>query len=245
MDKKQVQKLLLSYPQILDYNLERHILPISRYFIKDLGVSPTEFRGILLKFPRLLTHSLSKIKHVVGYLRFEVGLNAQQVKRVLYQAPQVIGLATDTTLKAKVEFLRDAFELDDEQLRSIVAGMPTLAVLSIDLNLQPKVDFLRQAFADDRDALRDAVLRLPTLLGYSLDKRIRPRIVAILDAGLDVSRITVGIPMSEEKFQGWLQRRETKALLEKRRKAVPALAPAAPDVDPTGRIVHWTRDRRR
>jgi hypothetical protein len=262
MDLKQVERTLLAYPYILDYNLDRHILPITKYFIQDLEVSPTEFRGILLKFPRLLTHSLSKIKHVVGYLRYELGLTGPQVKRVLYQAPQVIGLNTEGNLASKVEFLRAAFALNPDQLRSVVAGMPTLLVLSIDRNLQPKTDYLREAFGGSNDdnkheALQEAILRLPTLLGYSLDKRIRPRLQAILDAGLDPSRITVGIPMTEEKFDGWLHRRKEKAQLivpsrrkEKGRSAqslVPAqLAPSpVPDSDPAGRIVEWTRPRSR
>jgi hypothetical protein len=263
MDLKQVERTLLSYPYILDYNLDRHILPITKYFIQDLEVSPTEFRGILLKFPRLLTHSLSKIKHVVGYLRYELGLTGAQVKRVLYQAPQVIGLNTEGNLASKVEFLRAAFALNPDQLRSVVAGMPTLLVLSLDNNLQPKTDYLREAFggnnkdADNHEALQEAILRLPTLLGYSLDKRIRPRLQAILDAGLDPSRITVGIPMTAEKFDGWLHRRKEKAksLVPTRRKdkgrnpqsIVPAQLPPlpVPDFDPAGRIVEWTRPRSR
>jgi mTERF domain-containing protein len=243
MDMKQIQKLLLSYPKILDYNLDRHTLPITRYIIQDLEVSPIEFRGILLKFPRLLTHSLSKIKHVVGYLRFEVGLTGSQVKRVLYQAPQVIGLNTDGTLKLKVEFLRHSFQLDDDQLRSVVAGMPTLLVLSIDRNLQPKTDYLRTAFSRshpynvDATTLQAAIVRLPTLLGYSLENRIRPRLQAILQAGLDPACITVGIPMNQEKFEGWLERRA--------KKAVPVLVQQQQqDLDPSGRILNWTRPRR-
>jgi hypothetical protein len=203
------------------------------------------------------------IRHVVGYLRFEVGLTGAQVKRVLYQAPQVIGLNTDNNLASKVEFLRDAFALNPDQLRSVVAGMPTLLVLSIDRNLQPKTEYLREAFGgnddDNHDALQEAILRLPTLLGYSLDKRIRPRLQAILDAGLDPSRITVGIPMTEEKFEGWLHRRKEKgrsqeSITSARRKEkgrnpqsiAPAQIPPLPllDSDPAGRIVHWTRPRR-
>lgn len=261
MDLKQVERTLLAYPYILDYNLDRHILPITKYFVRDLEVSPAEFRGIMLKFPRLLTHSLSKIKHVVGYLRYELGLTGAQVKRVLYQAPQVIGLNTEGNLASKVEFLRAAFALNPDQLRSVVTGMPTLVVLSIDRNLQPKTDYLRKSFGvnddDNHEALQEAILRLPTLLGYSLDKRIRPRLQAILEAGLDPSRITVGIPMTEEKFEGWLHRRKEKgesivpARLTKEKGRTPqSIVPAqlsplpVVDFDPAGRIVHWTRPRR-
>jgi len=89
MEKHHILKIMKAYPNILDYNLEEHLLPIMKYFILELDFSPSEFRGILLKFPRLMTYSLFKIKHVVGYLRFTLGMNAKQVKRVLFQGTVV------------------------------------------------------------------------------------------------------------------------------------------------------------
>lgn len=251
MNLAQVQKILLSYPTLLDYNLERHILPISTYFLTDLEFSPKEFSAILLKFPRLWTHSLRKIKHHVGYLRFEVGLNASQVKRVLYQAPQILGFG-ELTLEDKVQFLQDSLDASDAQLRIVLAGMPTLLLLSSTTNLQPKLDLLTRSMGGNRDLVRDAVLRLPTLLGYSLDKRLQPRLERILQAGLDPSSITVGIPMPEERFLSWLGRREHK-LRSQRSAIVPLFQPTARDAvpsnkavgdSPSNRIVHWTRERR-
>lgn len=239
MELDQVQKLLVTYPTILEYNLDRHILPITEFFVKDLSYQPAEFRSILLKFPRLMTHSLRKIKHLVGYLRFELGLTGSQVKRVLYQAPQIIGLNTDVSLKAKVEFLRDSLNLSDHELRRVVSGMPTLLVLSIDGNLRPKAEYLRNCFDGNEKDLRETILRLPTLLGYSLDKRIQPRMTAILQSELKAGSITVGIPMKEDKFDAWLvgRKREMKqGLARAEGKALPAI----PDL--SGRIVHWTRD---
>lgn len=262
MDTKQIQRLLLSFPALLDYNLENHILPIARYFLQDLEYSPVELGSVLLKFPRLWTYSLRKIKHVVGYLRYEVGLTGSQVKRVLFQAPQVISLR-EGHLKEKLDYLQVAFELTELQVQRVIVGMPTLLVLSLSSNLQPKRDYFLRAFDNDLNAVGEAVLRLPTLLGYSLDKRIKPRVEAIRRAGLDPSIITVGIPMKQDKFEGWLERRARKQRqIEKRkeedlavartRAMLPlwkALPPAREELSKaskkeTKRIVHWTRERR-
>jgi len=262
MKPNHVHKLLLTYPALLDYNLDRHILPISRYFINDLEVSPTEFRGIILKFPRLMTHSLIKIKHVVGYLRFELGLSGSQVKRVLYQAPQVVGLNAEKNLRSKVDFLRREFSLNDDQLKGVVAGMPTLLVLSVARNLEPKAKYLSDAFESDQAAVSQAVRRLPTLLGYSLSKRLQPRMEAILEADLDPSCITVGVPMKQDRFDGWLRRRSDKSKSKSdslsspssiivaedwSQRKDPSLPPPLSDslVPSSKRIVHWTRERRR
>lgn len=211
MEPKHVLKILKSYPLIMDYNLENHMLPIARFFLSELEFSPIEFRGILLKFPRLMTRSTFKIKHVVGYLRYQLGMDAVQVKRVLFQAPQVVSLDTEKNLAVKVDFLRDVLKLDGgDELRKVIAGMPTLVLCSVENNLRPKIEYLYNTFGGDDAELRQAVLTLPTLLGYSLEKRIRPRMERIVGIGLDPKKITIGITMKDAKFDEWLLNKKYK-----------------------------------
>lgn len=216
MRPAEVRKLLLNYPKILNYNLEEHIKPITRYFL-SLDFSALEFARMLQKFPRLVTYSLYKIKHIVGYLRFELGLDAHEARRVLYHAPQVVSLTT-TNLQTKVDFLFEVVSPTDRTwedesstaiLQKVVAGMPTLLYLSIENNLSPKVEYLKSTLGSE--ALSEALARQPTLLAYSLDKRIKPRLEKILEAGVDGGSLTVGITMNEKSFGEWLQRRAEKA----------------------------------
>lgn len=254
MEQQHVLKLLSAYPLILDYNLEDHMLPIARYLISELEFSPMEMRRILLKFPRLMTHSLFKIKHVVGYLRFQLGMDANEVKRVLFQAPQVISLSTDSTVVSKVSFLRDFFDLNNEKdLRKVIAGMPTLLLCSIENNLAPKAEYLLDQFGGDRFELRQAILTLPTLMGYSLDKRIRPRMTRILEKGVEPIKITVGITMTHDNFEKWLKNKSSRIrnggrLIDscdnQERSSVGIKRTAIIDLEAqqlSGRIVHWKR----
>ena len=244
MDPPQVQRLLVSFPAFVNYNLDNHILPIAEFFFEDLEFRPTELRRILLKFPRLVTYSLSRIKRTVGYFRYQMSMTAPQVKRVLFQAPQVIGLK-ESHIQDKVDFLRDSFALTEDQVKQVIAGMPTLLVLSITNTLQPKREYLISAFDGNVEAIGAAVLKLPALLGYSLDKRMRPRLEAIRRAGLDSSRITVAIPMKQKSFEGWLQRRAEKERMEEQPAMVPSAPPSMKSRVESDRIVHWTRGRRR
>jgi mTERF domain-containing protein len=271
MEPRQVLKLLLAFPHFLDYSLEEHYLPITRYFISELGYSSLEVRNVLLKCPRIMTSSLHKIKHVVGYFRYELGLEASQVKRVLYQAPQIMGLS-DVNLRGKVEFIRGAFALDDMELRQVLAAVPTLLVCGVEPNLQPKLDYLRGVFdnyhesrgdmidLDDNDEsihsatngsalLRQTFLKLPTLLIYSLERRIRPRLEQIVQAGVSPHKITVGIPMKQDKFETWLQRHEERLELRlggvQKGKSQSVLLVESTESRNDGRIVHWTRERRK
>eukprot|EP00521_Asterionellopsis_glacialis_P014397 CAMPEP_0195306074 /NCGR_PEP_ID=MMETSP0707-20130614/37015_1 /TAXON_ID=33640 /ORGANISM="Asterionellopsis glacialis, Strain CCMP134" /LENGTH=418 /DNA_ID=CAMNT_0040370283 /DNA_START=14 /DNA_END=1270 /DNA_ORIENTATION=- len=261
MEPTQLTKVLLKYPQVVDYNLECTISPITRYFVAELEFSHVEVRNIVLKFPRLFSNSLAKIKHVVGYFRYELGMEAAQVKRVLYQAPQALSINTDVTLKSKVEFLRDSLSLSNVELIKVLSGMPTLILCGIDSNLKPKVEYLLEAFENNKDQLRKAVTTLPTLLGYSLDKRLRPRMEQLKDSGGHPSGITIGIPMREDKFQTWLQNRaarlraspgfdDPRMNYQKEARSIHSTDKSSSliekEVPPSkeersGRVVHWSR----
>ena len=199
----------MSFPQFVDYSLENTILPIAVFFMTELEFSPTEFRNILLKWPRLVTNSLRKIKHVVGFLRFEFNLDASQVKRVIFQSPPTLGLSDDN-LKTTIQFLRETFQLDDDDARKIVVSMPTLLACAIDSNLRPKSEFLLQAFDNDEEELKAIILKQPSLLGYSLEKRIQPRVESLIAIGAHPRSISVGITMTDANFRIWLDEKAVK-----------------------------------
>ncbi|KAG7340826.1 mitochondrial transcription termination factor (mTERF) family protein [Nitzschia inconspicua] len=104
MSPKDVSKLLLKYPQILDYHLERHIQPIYHYLIQLELLSSYEFANLLKRFPRFVTFSLARIKQRIGYLRYQLCLDAKSIRRILYQSPQVMSLSQEN-LETTIQFL--------------------------------------------------------------------------------------------------------------------------------------------
>ena len=237
-----VKKILLSYPQVMDYNLENHMKPIASYCMTELEFSANEFGKIIRKWPRLLTYSLFRIKHVIGYLRYELELDSRQSKRVLFQAPQVVGLG-ESNVKEKLDLLRYRLDLTTEEMvrmniiylvvnvgislilvyslnavityhiitqSSVFSKMPTLVCLGINTSLVPKLEYLAGMLNDEsrppkNHLLKEAILLQPTLLGYSLTSRIQPRMQRMIAEGISPEKITVGISMSESKFEQWLQ----------------------------------------
>jgi mTERF len=218
----QVHRLLRTYPQVLDYNLDRHIRPIGEYLMQEVEFHSGELRSMVSKWPRLLTYSLAKIKRIVGYLRYELGFDASQVKRTLYQAPQIAGLSIDGNLRPTVAYLRKALSLSgspdsthgsDEEtiLQRILVGMPTVLVLNCTTNLGPKIEYLREFCSNGSNRnLQELLLRLPAMLGYSLTNRIIPRVEAMKRFNVDCEAITVGIPMPSAAFDAWLHRKALK-----------------------------------
>jgi mTERF domain-containing protein len=213
LSPENVRKTLLAYPQIMDYNLENHMKPIAEYFMSDLEFSAAELGSIILKFPRLFSYSLFKIKHVTGFLRYELELDSRQAKRVIFQAPQVLGLAEDST-KAKLDFLRDRLQLSTQELGLILSKMPTLMCLGI-LTLASKLDYLESSVNHcDNKLLKDTILKQPSLLGYSLHLRIQPRMEQLKAAGIPAHKITVGISMTEARFQQWMSSSQSKRMMQ-------------------------------
>lgn len=204
-----VRKIVLAYPHIMDYNLENHLKPIAEYFTKDLEYSAAEFGSIILKFPRVFSYSLVRIKHLTGFLRYEVELDSRQAKRVVYQAPQILGLG-ESTIKEKLDYLRNRLALSVDELGLVLSKMPTLMCLGIK-TLASKLDFLEDSFdSSDTQMLKDTILTQPTLLGYSLESRIQPRMQQLKAAGIQPYKISVGISMPEAQFHNWLSSSQSK-----------------------------------
>jgi len=159
--------------------------------------------------PRIVTYSIEKVKQVVIFLANDLGMNARQVKRVLFQQPQIFGLNIESNLVPKTEFLRTQFGLDAAALRKVVSGMPTLLGLSVADNLLPKIEYLR-LHAADGDELRDVVVTQPTLLGYSLKNRIAPRLLAMGKIDEPFRKIAGTVTLTENNFQTWISYRDAK-----------------------------------
>ena len=214
MGPERVRRVLLAYPQVLDYNLEDHLRPIAEFYISELKLfSPYEFGSVVRKFPRIFTYSLHRHRHLTGFLQYELALDPQQSKRILFQAPQVLGLSS-STLSQKLAFLRDRLELTAGELGLIFSKMPTLMNLGLS-NVAAKVDYLERAISEDQShldgkLLKETIMKQPTLLGYSLTGRIQLRMDRLVAAGLDPSKITVGISMTEVNFQRWLTSSQSK-----------------------------------
>jgi len=168
-----------------------------------------------LKYPRLFTLSLRKIKSVVGFLRYELGLEYENMKRVLFCSPQILGLHPQYNIKTKMDFLRGSLDLTTEELEKLVTCMPTLFQLSIEKNMKPKLEYLKNCFQDE-GKLKQVLIAFPVLLGYSFEKRLQPRMQRLLDIGENPGKIVTAIVLTEKKFDEWIQDR-TIAMEYKRR----------------------------
>ena len=179
MKTNDIGKMLLKYPEILDYNMDNHILPIHHYFL-SLDFSTQEFSRIIRKFPRIISPSLIRIKSQIGYLRFELYLEANAIRRIIHQCPQVVSLGQEN-LKSKVEFI----------LQAVAPG----ATLEHNINMtsyensedgdeknnkiEKNLSSRNGSLNEDLDALTIVQIvftGLPTLFGCSVEKNLKPKV---------------------------------------------------------------------
>jgi len=178
-------QLLKSYPFVLDYNLEHHLLPIITFFMKELDFSPMEMRKILMKFPRLLSSSLRKIQYVARLLRYQLGMNAQEMKRIFFQAPQIVSLNVDETLWKKIYFLQDSLGLtraqqqQQQQQEEEDEGEEASNLVPEDEKQQHQQQKQTEVWVDDK--LRKILVGMPTLLLCSIENNLKPKLDFLLD----------------------------------------------------------------
>ena len=195
-----------------------------------------------MKYPRLFTLSLGKVKHAVGFFKYELDLEPVSVRKIIYQSPQCLGLSIESNIQAKLSFLHNKLALDEDQVQKVITGMPTIFQCSIERNLQPKLDYLLDAFGGDVERLKGTVISLPSLLGYSLEKRIKPRMSCLQEIGEGAHLITRAITLSADRFEEWLIGRKVKIAYERRKAEEKKLATEAREGERRkARIVKWTR----
>jgi mTERF domain-containing protein len=191
MESKEVGKMLLKYPQVLDYNLEHHILPIHHYFL-SLDFSTHEFSRILRRYPRLITYSLIRIKRRIGYLRFELGLEANAIRRILHQCPQIVSLGQENienTVKFLLQAVAPGASLVDSKNRIQSSGENKRSKDDYETTTKDGGDTSDAASGgddiimvetdDDRDALtiiQILIPGLPTLLALSIENNLKPKV---------------------------------------------------------------------
>ena len=134
---------------------------------------------MMLKYPRLLTHSVGKVKCLVAYLRYGLGLDMTQVRCVFERAPQVISLDIDGNISRKIRFLRgDSNSAGSTKYGLINDVFPLTNVANSNVNNKNNNDGVRLFFSDED--IRTIITKNPTLLLCNIERNLRPKVEYLL-----------------------------------------------------------------
>ncbi|KAK9212799.1 hypothetical protein WN943_002181 [Citrus x changshan-huyou] len=178
--QRDVRRILLRQPQILEYtvenNLESHVA-----FLISLGIPNSKIGQIIAATPSLFSYSVeNSLKPTVRYLVEEVGINEKSLGKVVQLSPQVLVQRIDISWNTRCIFLSKELGAPRDDVVKMVTKHPQLLHYSIDDGLLPRINFLRSIGMRNSDILK--VLRsLTQVLSLSLEDNLKPKYTYLIN----------------------------------------------------------------
>lgn len=178
--QRDVRRILLRQPQILEYtvenNLESHVA-----FLISLGIPNSKIGQIIAATPSLFSYSVeNSLKPTVRYLVEEVGINEKSLGKVVQLSPQVLVQRIDISWNTRCIFLSKELGAPRDDVVKMVTKHPQLLHYSIDDGLLPRINFLRSIGMRNADILK--VLRsLTQVLSLSLEDNLKPKYTYLIN----------------------------------------------------------------
>ncbi|KVI05801.1 Mitochodrial transcription termination factor-related protein [Cynara cardunculus var. scolymus] len=211
-----VRSILLLYPPILFYDIEKEIKPRRQVYGDDM-----EFGKLLLKYPWILSTSILKnyeeiltffyaekvavvsirraIKGLpvllgcsVGKLKLmiqqlrELGVTEKMLHQVIGTSPQLL-MQKPRELCQVVMYLK-GLGLEDESVGRMVGRCPEIFMTNIDKTLKKKVEFLLE-LGVSRKHLPRVIRKYPELFVCDVNNSMLPRMMYLLKIGLSKREI--------------------------------------------------------
>ena len=151
---RDVRKILLRQPQILEYTVENN-LKSHVAFLMGLGIPSSRLGQIISAAPSLFSYSLeNSLKPTVRYLVEEVGINEKDLGKVEQLSPQILVQRIDISWNTRYIFLSKELGAPRDSVVKMVKKHPQLLHYSIDDGLLPRINFLRSIGMHNSDILK-------------------------------------------------------------------------------------------
>ena len=182
-------KVLIRFPQIVNYSLQNHLMPTTLYFTETLGLHISEFRTVLVKYPKIMSYSLHKIQRVVAFLDNEFGWKQYKGLGDTNDHDQ-IDRDDNHNFEVSNEVSNQENQWKHNHLKRIFLQAPQIVGLDIETNLKSKIDFLRAELqshehhvisnqnndSEIQDDISKLITGMPTLLLCNVERNLQPKI---------------------------------------------------------------------
>ncbi|CAK9210751.1 unnamed protein product [Sphagnum troendelagicum] len=147
--------------------------------LESLGVEPGLMGKLFRRHPQLLKNRHNFELKTVFLLN--LGLEQKDLGKVIYNAPQLLGLSVEENMVPTVKFLR-SLGVKGPALLKVLKTKPMILAYSVEGKLQPNVKFLESIQIQPED-IGKLVTRHPQLLTLSVEKNLKPTVSYFLDLG--------------------------------------------------------------
>ncbi|KAL6999157.1 Transcription termination factor mterf9, chloroplastic [Sarracenia purpurea var. burkii] len=177
---KDIRKILLRQPQILEYtvenNLKSHIA-----FLLSLGIPDSRIGQIITATPSLFSYSVeNSLKPTVRYLLEEVGIKKSDLSKVVQLSPQILVQRIDSSWTSRFSFLTKELGAPRDNIVKMVRKHPQLLHYSIEDGLLPRINFLRSIGMRNSDILK-VLTNLTQVFSLSLEGNLKPKYMYLIN----------------------------------------------------------------
>lgn len=171
-----IDKIITSFPRLFRYNLGQDFQPAVSH-LESLGVDSILMGKLFRRHPQLLKNRLnfeSKTNFLVN-----LGLEKKDLGKVIYNAPQLLGLSVEDKVQPAIQFL-ESLGITRSSLLKVIKRKPMILAHSIETKLRPNTEFLER-LGIKHDAIGKLVTRHPQLLTLSVEKNLDPTVMYLVE----------------------------------------------------------------
>ncbi|KAK1274132.1 hypothetical protein QJS04_geneDACA022200 [Acorus gramineus] len=177
---KDIKKILLRQPQILEYTVENN-LKAHVAFLASIGIPDSRVGQIIAAAPSLLSYNVEhSLKPTVRYLIEEVGIKGTDISKVVQLSPQILVQRIDNSWTSRYGFLSKELGASRENIVKMVAKHPQLLHYSIEDGILPRINFLRSIGMRNSEILK-VLTSLTQVLSLSLEGNLRPKYLYLVN----------------------------------------------------------------
>ncbi|KAA8523578.1 hypothetical protein F0562_010001 [Nyssa sinensis] len=177
---KDIRKMLLRQPQILEYTVENN-LKSHVAFLVSLGIPDSRVGQIITATPSLFSYSVeNSLKPTVRYLLEEVGIKKNDLAKVVQLSPQILVQRIDSSWNTRFSFLTKELGAPRDSIVKMVRKHPQLLHYSIEDGLLPRINFLRSIGMRNSDILK-VLTRLTQVFSLSLEGNLKPKYMYLIN----------------------------------------------------------------
>ncbi|KAM6570254.1 hypothetical protein CsatB_018239 [Cannabis sativa] len=177
LTKSQIEKIIVTRPQLLEANLEDTLRP-KMEFLKSLGFSGASMVKLVTKDPRMLDCDLVES---VQLFRAR-GFSDEQIKGLTMKLPSLHFYNVNKIVKPKLEFFK-SMGFTAEDVARIVSSEPYILERSLENHIIPCIEVLKRVLGTDEN-VRKVIKACYWILEYNLEKMLEPNIAMLKSHGV-------------------------------------------------------------
>jgi len=137
---EKIKRCLVKYPNLFTLSVKSNMIPKVEWMESRLGLDRDRghITRVVTMFPPIMWLSRKNLEDKVGYLQDTFGWDERDVRKMVLNMPQVLGLALEGNIKLTVEYYLEQ-GCDVGMMGEVFLENPSLLMYSLEGRIKPRV----------------------------------------------------------------------------------------------------------